>query len=159
LEYQITKYDPMLRDATGANTREEWTSFSDIGRSFGGIVLTQLEYRRVEDAYVAVALSFLRESGQISLTVRGLENKCNYPLEFGEGSILGLEQLGSVIRLVLREKCWCRLEGPDCYLHFGWDYYMYAGLPGPCPASQELAKQLGVFLEEFSSPYKLEDGA
>lgn len=36
--------------------RDEWTAASDIGRSFGGVILTAEEYRRVEDAYVAVAL-------------------------------------------------------------------------------------------------------
>ncbi|HWG41698.1 MAG TPA: hypothetical protein VN688_02855 [Gemmataceae bacterium] len=159
LEYQITKYNPSFRDSSGAYTRDEWTSISDIGRSFGGVVLTATEYRRVEDAYVAVALSFLRESGQSALTVSGLENNRKYPIEFGEGSVLALEQLGTVIRLVLREKFWCRLEGLASFLHFGWDYYMYAGVPCSCPASQELAKKLRVFVEESPSPYKREAGA
>jgi hypothetical protein len=159
LEYQITKYDPAFRDPSGAYTRDDWTSVTDIGRSFGSVVLTPEEYRRVEDAYVAVALSFLREAGQASLTVCGLENKRNYPIEFGEGSALDLEQLGSVIRLVLREEFWCRLEGPASFLHFGYDYYMYAGVPRPCPASQEVAKELRLFVEESISPYKREETA
>jgi hypothetical protein len=122
-------------------------------------LLTPEEYRRVEDVYVAVALSFLCESGQSALTVSGLENNRKYAIEFCEGSVLGLEQVGSVIRLILREKFRCRLEGPASFLHFGWDYYMYAGVPCPCPASQELAKKLRLFVEESPSPYKREDGA
>jgi hypothetical protein len=157
LEYRVTKYDPAFRDSRGYYTREEWTSVGDIGCSFGGVVLTPEKYHRVEDAYVAVALSFLRESGQSSLTVTSLENNRKYPIEFGEGSALGLEQLGPVIRLVLREKFWCRLEGPVSFLHFGWDYYLYVGVPYPCPESQELAKQRGMFVEELPSPYKREE--
>jgi len=64
-----------------------------------------------------------------------------------------------VIRLVLREKFWCRLEGPAGFLHFGWDYYWYAGVPCLCPASHELAKELRVFVEQSPSPYKREEGA
>ena len=41
-------------------------------------------------------LGFLGESGQRSLRVGGLENK--YPIELSEGSVLGWEQLGPVIR-------------------------------------------------------------
>jgi hypothetical protein len=154
LEYRITKYNPAFRDLRGAYSRDEWTAVGDIGRSFDGVVLTSEEYHRVEAAYVAVALSFLDESGQFSLTVSGLENSGKYPIEFGEGSTLSLEELGPVIRLVLREKVWCRLEGPTSFLHFGWDYYLYAGVPCACPSSQQLAKRMGLFVEEFSSPYK-----
>jgi hypothetical protein len=37
--------------------------FSQIGQSFGGVVLTEQEYKRVENAHVKVALAFLGESG------------------------------------------------------------------------------------------------
>jgi hypothetical protein len=151
---KVTKYDPSFRNPSGAYLRNEWTSASDIGRSFDGAVLTPEEYRREEDAYVAVALRFVRESGQTSLAVCGLENKRRCQLGFAEGSPLGLDELGSVIRRVLREECWCRLEGPAGFLHFGWDYYMYVGVPRPCPESQELAKRVGLFVEECPSPYK-----
>jgi hypothetical protein len=157
LEYRVTKYNPAFRDSSGAYTRDEWTAASDVGRSFGGLVLTPEEYQKVEDAYVAVALSFLRESGQSSLAVGGLEDR-GYPIEFREGSVLGWEQLGPVIRSVLREEFWCLLEGQAGYLHFGRDYYMYVGVPYPCPGSQELARRLGLFVEEYPSPYKCEDG-
>jgi nucleoside-triphosphatase len=51
-EYRVTKYDPAFRDRAGRYLREEWTSVGDIGRSFGGVVLTREEYRRVEVAHV-----------------------------------------------------------------------------------------------------------
>jgi hypothetical protein len=55
-EYRITKYDPTLRDENGRYTREEWTSFSQVG----GAVSFE-EYVRVEKAYIDTALAFLRE--------------------------------------------------------------------------------------------------
>ena len=71
---------------------------------------------------------------------------------------MGLKQLGSVIQLVLREEIWCRLECPTGFLHFGWDYYMYVGVPHLCPESLELAKRMGLFVDELKSPYSLNAG-
>jgi hypothetical protein len=153
-EFRVTKYDPAYRDESGAYQRDEWTAFSDIGKSFNGDILTQEEYQRVEDAYVSSALSFLREAGRSLLVVVGLENNRGSPLAPLEGSVLQEPQLGEVIRNVLREKFWCRLEGDDCFLHFGWDYYVYIGVPLRCEQSRTLASRLGLFVEEFASPYK-----
>jgi hypothetical protein len=153
LQYRISKYDPSFRDAEGRYTRDEWIMAGQIGESFDGVVLTREEYQRVENAYVTVALGFLRESGVASLTVKGLENARARPIAFGEGSVLGLEPLAEVIRRLLREDFWCRLEGHDGFLHFGWDYYMHVGVPCPCPNSQQLANRLRLFVEELRSPY------
>ncbi len=153
LEYCVTKYDPIFRDSKGVYSREEWTSATDIGRSFGGSVLTREQYQRVEDAYVAVAMSFLCESGLSSLVVEGLENSSAHRLPFGEGSALALEQLAEVIRRMLREEFWCRLEGTAGFVHIGWNYYMYVGVPSLCPKSQELARRYGLFVERVCSPY------
>lgn len=61
--FRVTKYDPAHRDRHGAYTRDDWISVSDIGRAFAGVVLTETEYRRVEDAYTTAAVAFLREAG------------------------------------------------------------------------------------------------
>ena len=153
LQYRITKYDPSFRDAGGRYTRDEWIMVGQIGQSFGGVVLTREDYQRVEDAYVAVALGFLGESGIASLTVKGLENSRARLIPFGEGSALGLEQVAEVIRRLLREELWCRLQGDEGFIHVGWDYYMYVGVPCPCPKSQQLARRSGLFVEELRSPY------
>lgn len=152
-EYRVTKYDPAHRDPYGAYTRDEWTSVSDVGRTFVGVVLSEAEYRRVEDAYANVAVAFLREAGIWSLTVAGLENHSAVPLPFADSSPLGLAEVGEVLRRVLREEFWCRLEGAGAFVHVGYDYYMYVGVPNPCPDAAALAVQLGLFVEPFRSPY------
>jgi hypothetical protein len=152
-EYRVTKYNPAFRDSTGAYTRDEWISVKDIGRSFAGVVLTREEYDRVERAYVSAALTFLREGGVTSLTVSGLENTQRRRLEFQEGTLLPLDQVGDVIKRVLREEFWCRLQGVDGFVHIGWDFYMYVGVPCPCPEALAQAAELGLYVEEFSSPY------
>ncbi len=154
IEYRVTKYDPALRDARGAYIADEWTIFKDIGRTFGGVVLIEGEYLRVEQAYINSATAFLREGGINSLTVEGIENHKGLALEFGEGSVLSLERVGDVIRRILREEFWCRLECQGGFVHFGWDYYMYIGVPHRCPEAELLAEGLGLYPEEFSSPYK-----
>jgi hypothetical protein len=93
------------------------------------------------------------------LTVEGIENHRKLPLEFGNGTVLSLEQVGDVIRQMLREELWCRLEGQSGFVHIGWDYYMYIGVPHRCPKAEFLVEELGLHPELFPSPYKefLED--
>jgi hypothetical protein len=111
------------------------------------------EYQRVEDAYVEVALSFLRESGLPSMKVAGLENRME-PLDFQNDTVLPFDRIGEIIRRILREEFWCRLEGSEGFIHFGWDYYMYVGMPLPCPKAQARAAELGLYVEEFASPIR-----
>lgn len=155
-EYRVTKYNPALRDSTGAYTRDEWISFGDVGSTFGGVVLTKEEYGRVESAYAAAALAYLREAGLRSLVVKGLENPANHQLPFGEGSVLSLEQVGETVRKVLRNEFWCRLEDTNGFVHLGYDYYMYVEIARQCPEAEQVTRSLGLFVEEFPSPYKLE---
>jgi hypothetical protein len=154
IEYRVTKYDPALRDANGAYIADEWILFKQVGSEFGGVVLTEGEYLKVEQAYIDSAIAFLREGGLNSLTVEGIENNKKLALEFGEGSALPLERIGDVIRLMLREELWCRLESVDGFVHIGWDYYMYIGVPHPCPEAELLAEGLGLCPERIVSPYK-----
>ena len=55
---------------------------------------------------------------------------------------------------MLREELWCRLESVDGFVHIGWDYYMYIGVPHPCPEAELLAEGLGLYPERIVSPYK-----
>jgi len=103
IEYRVTKYNPALRDANGAYLADEWILFKQIGSAFGGVVLTEAEYLRVELAYINSATAFLQEGGLDSLTVEGIENPKRLTLEFGEGSVLSLERVGEVIRQMLRK--------------------------------------------------------
>jgi hypothetical protein len=156
-EYRVTKYDPEWRNSRGAYIKAEWTMFTDIGQAFGGVVLTNSEYERVEGAYVESAIAFLRESGITELTIGGLENHKKRDLEFGEGSTLPLNRIGDVIRSLLREEFWCRLESNSGFVHVGWDYYMYIGVLHPCPSAERRAKELGLYVEDFESPYRDND--
>jgi len=153
--FRVTKYDPQFRDGKGAYMREEWNSYADLGRFFDGKPLTQPDYERVEGHYITAATRFLGEAGVPGLRVKGLENTQQSLCAPREGDWLTVGGIATVARDLLREAYWCRLEGENAYLHFGWDFYMYLGVPRACPVAQKLAQQLGLYVEPFDSPYML----
>jgi hypothetical protein len=150
-EYRLTKYDPALRDAAGAFKGDDWTAVSDIGESFSGIVLTRQEYDRVEQAHIHATLTFLKEGGIESLRVEELETQPDSAIELREGTVLSTSQLGDVIGSILREEFWCNLESANGFVHFGYDYYIYLGVPHRCPGAELVAANLGLFAEYFGS--------
>jgi hypothetical protein len=165
-QWRVTKYDPRSRHRQGHFLGEDWTSASDIGKSFGGAVLTLGAYLAVEGAYVEAAMHFLRESGIQTVTVVGLEGSINLDDDPAEGidlssgidlydgqRLAGIE-IEQAIRLNLRELIWCKLESPDrFFIHIGYDYYMYIGSVEPCPGAIEHVTQIGLFVEPHLSPY------
>jgi hypothetical protein len=152
-QYRVTKYNPPARDDSGAYLKGDWTSISDVGRTFNGAVLTEGEYLRTEGAYVHAAASFMREAGILSFAVRGLENTSRRPNAPIEGSTLALDDVESVLRALLREEYWCRLEAPEAFIHVGYDYYMYLGVPAACPRAERASRELGLYVEKVQSPY------
>ena len=152
-EFRVTKYDPKLRAADGSYARDEWTAISDIGRTYGGVLVTREEYERTEFAYLAAAKAFLEEAAVQVMSIRGLEDPDSRYPQFREGSTLPVEEIGLLLTLMLREELWCRLEAPQAFVHIGYDYYMYVGVPSPCPFAQRRAAGLALFVEPFRSPY------
>ena len=66
---------------------------------------------------------------------------------------MNLADAAAIVRSMLRSEFWCRLEAADAFIHIGHDYYMHVGAHQHCPASCKLARDLGLFVEQFSSPY------
>jgi len=165
--WRITKYNPAFRDERGSYLKDEWTSVSDVGKSFGGEVLTVEQYCKIENAYVATALRFFKEAGLESLKVTSLEqhnspgvaNSSLADIPFDpslveESMNVSGEALESICRLVLREAIWCRLESEEGFhIHFGFDYYMYVGSPVSSENSGVYGHQQGLFIEAMPSPY------
>lgn len=153
-EYRVTKYDPQYR-VNGAYARAEWTSVADVGTSVGGKLLTSSEYERVEQHHVDFLCELAEECSAFPLMVDALENDSGE--EWHEGQMIQRDDLPHIVRSVLREKCWCRLGGEDFFIHFGYDYYMYAGCNRPVDAVSVMAEKHGLFCEPFRSPYHDEE--
>jgi hypothetical protein len=165
--FRITKYDPRLRSEDGVFVGDEWTSISDIGRTYPTGVFTLAEYIEVEEAYVEAVRRFLASAGTHSLRVRGLERLADcdtLPLTMAadtaahlrslrEGTELSGQELEWAVRLNLREMIWCCLEGErGVYVHFGYDYYMYVGLDFSDFVLPPLPP--GMYAEPFETPYR-----
>ena len=152
-EYRVTKYNPIYRNERGNFLKEDWIAVSDIGKSFDNITLTSEEYNRVETTYAQTAIAFLQESGNLCLQVERLEDYGDYPITFRQGDVLGKDELEQAFRDVLQERYWCRFADDHRFVHFGWDYYMYIGVPIICKQSIDFAHNASLFVEPFSSPY------
>jgi hypothetical protein len=155
-QYRITKYDPALRSADGSFQGEEWTAYSDIGSVFNGALLSEDAYLQTESAYMFAVEALLREAGVASLVLRDLETRDTESLpQFVEPEArLGIDQCVAFTRIALRELAWGKLVEPGrAYVHFGWDYYMYMGLPARCAAATAEIERRGLFVEAFRSPY------
>lgn len=163
---RATKYDPKNRDAQGRYLVNEFTSVSDIAKSFHGATLTTDDYMQIEDSYVDCVEQLLISCGCHSLRVSELETSSGggtadggiqrlRPVTLGairDGLIVEGKEIGNIVRLVLREMIWCKLAGPKgLYVYFGYDMYLYIGANvdpdtlGPPPR--------GIFYESHESPY------
>jgi len=156
IQYRVTKYDPKHRDASGVYTRNEWHLAAQIGDVFDYGEFTATEYVTVENAYINAVMAFLSESQVSSLSICSLENTCGFAspdLPLQDGYECTAVEIADVARLVLRERIWCRLVCEDAFVHFGWDCYLYIGVPVECPVSIESCVRAGLFVELFDSPY------
>lgn len=122
-EFRVTKYDPSKRNDKGHyQDKNEWTEYSDIGKS-----VNFKDYERVESAYIDLAIEMIRGSGINALKVMGLEDT-QRKSEVGESEEVLLSNIASVLRSLLRGEYWCKLESEQGFVHIGWDYYMYIGV-------------------------------
>lgn len=152
LEYRITKYNPANR-IDGRYAVEDWTSFSDVGKSFGKTELTFEKYLETETAYIDCCIDLLSKAQILSLSIEQAE--C-----YSEGihlpsSVSDIAEIRKLIASCLREQCWFKLTGMDFFIHFGYDYYMYIGTVIPIASVQETAKRYGLFCELYPSPYNM----
>jgi len=132
--------------------------YSQVGTEVGGAKLTMEEYVRVEKSYVEAAVGLLAECGVQSVAIDALEHNGRHQaqsFDLVEGQPLSGESLREALRSLLRGDFWCRLmDGERAYIHVGWDYYMYVGVPCAGLSSIEEAQKAGLFIEPFESPYK-----
>jgi len=150
-QYRVTKYNPEDRNTDGTYNRNEWTSISDVG----GIV-SKKEYEEVENSYIESAMSFLEEQDISELKITYLENHQNYKesnFVLETGVKLNSTQIKEALKSILRENYWAKLENNNSFIHIGYDYYMYIGVPNESKQAKSLAESKGLYVELFNSPY------
>ena len=164
--WRVTKYDPALRDDQGHYPLGDWSSYSDIGKTFNGELLTYQQYLASETAYMDAARAFLADANLDSLTVVHFDKLPGGfaaaqregirldPTSLKVGSVIGRGDLADFVRLNLREIIWGKLAVKGLfYLHFGWDFYMYVGSASPSLTAIRHAESCGLFVEPMKSLY------
>ncbi len=167
--YRITKYNPLFRDDLGSYQKNEWTSYSDVDKTFDNQILSYTEYLQVENAYINAIELFIEFLNVDSFTIIGLEKndvpqKSNEPFSsemlkvysvIKNNKFFDKTTIPTIARLCLRNNIWCRLESDKMFIHFGYDYYMYIGSKNePNNLILEKIKKSGLFVEQLkSSPH------
>lgn len=151
-EYRITKYNPANR-IDGRYAVDDWTSFSDVGKSFDKIELTYEKYLETETAYIDCCADLLSKAQILSLSIEQAE--CYSEDILLPSSVSDISVIRQLIAACLREQCWFKLTGKDFFIHFGYDYYMYIGSVLPTATVKKTAIKYGLFCEQYSSPYNM----
>ena len=155
--WRITKYDPLKRDDEGSYLDpEEWTCFSDVGTK-----VTFAEFVKTEQKYLEAISFFMDEIELNHAYVKALEHwsdedKNPHPFlsEIRIGKVLNVQEIQQLARLTLRNEAWCKIAFENqFFVHFGYDYYMYIGAYKNCTKAIDSVTKLGLFVEEFVSPY------
>lgn len=127
--HEIVKYPPEGYDDNGVYCRDEWTDFSDIGKAFGGVVLTREDYLEVENRYVECAVEIIEASQCKYMTIGYVADYQNKGYRYKDR--INGDQLRDVLRDILRNETWCVLVNlkHKVQIDFGWDYYMHVICP------------------------------
>ncbi|MEK5464930.1 hypothetical protein MKY64_07940 [Paenibacillus sp. FSL R7-0210] len=176
--WRITKYNPEYRNNHDQFMKEDWTSFSDIGKPFNGEILTFNDYIKIESKYVNTVSFFISYLEIPYLKVTHLEKYIHNELELEhkhyqfpyfkhtsdqetfittikDETIVDEKQTRQLCRYILRDHLWCKLEYNDLFfVHFGFDFYMYIGCNIDCtPLIKEILTDTSLYIENCISPY------
>lgn len=172
LNYRISKYNPSNSHEDYYFYNDEWSSFQDVGEKMDSIVLTLDEYKKVETAYIDTIIDLMDSNGISNLTINEIEkNNQNIELKIEDelsadevenlfknlrnGLTIEKDTVKKVCRLILRGYLWCKLEyKKNFYLHFGYDYYMYVGIPNDGRDNMSEVRNRGLYINEMKSPYR-----
>lgn len=137
----VTKYNPTYRDTNGHYTKNEWVGFFQVGKIIDGNPLTLEEYLETENKYIEAAYDFFELHNCDKISLKSLERNdfSSYNLEdkdqlvqiynrISNNPMIPIEDLGLLVKLILRELVWCELFCPgtsDIAVRFGYDFYMY----------------------------------
>lgn len=157
----ITKYDPAFRNEKGHYIKHEWIGFGQIGGIYEGELLTLDSYLQTELKYIKAADYFFQFHKCDSIIIRNLEKRHtdDYFLddkdelvklfnEIEEGTIISLDSLSLLIKLILRDIVWAELFciNNEIALTFGYDFYMYFNSNVDMENLFPKVEQLGLFV-------------
>ncbi|KAA1179740.1 hypothetical protein [Photorhabdus heterorhabditis] len=144
--YRIIKYTNINENGDVFSRPDEWTSFFDIGQK-----VEKSEYERIENQYVDYVINLCNCLRINCIIINGLDIFAD-EISYSEGQSIYINQLGDVIKSILREDIWCKLISDKCEFHFGYDFYMYfVSKIDPHECIAKIATELTV--QKYKSPY------
>lgn len=161
----ITKYNPRFYDSNNLYTKNEWTSYGDIGREYDAHLFTKEEYERVERSYIDAVNLFIDFVGTNRAQVSNYRREYAYISEcrtndpqlydvckrLKNGMTLKANDISIAIQLVLREYVQMSFVVDDLsnsYVHFGYDYYMYFVSDREIGELKVAVEKLGLFFHD-----------
>lgn len=169
-KHAIVKYSPKYF-VKNRYVRDEWTSISDIGKSFSGIVLSEQEYIRIEQSYLLALLDIIAKLGVAGATLNYLEiweedfsylkdtsiseslqnetrSLHHNATKLRKNSCLSISDIIDLTKLGLRELAYFEISNKD--LHFGvevgYDFYMYVYSDLDILTLNEISRRHGLFV-------------
>ncbi len=141
----ITKYNPLYRDENGSYNKEDWTSYSEIGKKFNGKILTLEYYLKIENKYIEAffKMTAFFKTKKIKISYLNKHQIIDQIKEHNDEdliqtfsslnlkstiSIKDKQLIIEIIKLVLREYIEIELlihSESRSEVIFGFDFYMY----------------------------------
>lgn len=162
----VTKYNPIFRNELGHYQEDEWTSISDIGKSYNGNEFTFDEYIKIENRYVEAVFLIMDffKSTEVRIThIFKFQNKNRFnkhnsfnlfetykKIEIGS-IIKNRNEIAELIKLRLREHI-AELEitidnRSRTEILFGFDYYMYLKTNKDVSVLLKQINEIGLFTD------------
>lgn len=175
MKYRISKYNPNCRDENDEYLNDEWTDYSDIGRSFKNKIFSFSDYQVVETNILFVLYLISLEKDILSFEITALENsektrfKSKKRLKDARltgpmysrmmqqsriGDIISPIEMLVLCQLTLRNCLWCSFQGGKSFnrmqVDFGWDYYVYVSCSEISEGTFRIAQKIGIYIEEIN---------
>ena len=166
--HEIVKYPPSGYNKDGIYTYDDWTSISDIGKSFNGKILSAKDYLKVENQYINTVLMVMSALDCKYLTIEYIEVNQDriindieiYKKKYGisiTGTLPKLKRkmrisqinIPNILRLCLRELCYIvfSCKSKKLKLYFSYEYYLNIKCPIDSNTLSQIVKRNNLYLD------------
>ena len=156
MNIRITPYNPIFRtrdDIYLIPETDHWTCSSEIGSIINGKTFTVEDYIFVENLNDQPLSETERELPKElrNLTMPMIVDNSNYK----NGQAISVDQVSTIIRLVLKNVFWCQLTfSHNTCIDFSDDFYIFMGTDKPLSHKvPTIIIPPGIFVEHYVSPY------
>ena len=149
--HEIVKYHPEFYDDNGRYLKEEWTSFDDVGRVYGGKVVTIDDYLEIENRFIEITHAILEESGCKFVTLGYVESYHRKAVK--EGKRVHVSHLDYYLRMALRGEAFIVFINRSRGVQFDWSsdcLYMHLYCRIPLNRLRSIVESRGLFLDPRS---------